>query len=89
MSKTIMMDLTQDQIRSAAKAARVTAVTCSKNPHRITLLDMGERVEAFTEGSDTTIYFFTSKRVGTNVYHPMPVIIEKMLSVLGLMEAHA
>lgn len=89
MSKSFGIALTQDELTQAAKAVGATVVPCTHNPRRVTLLDKGERLDAYSEGSDTTIYFYTGKRIGEDVKYPMPIIMEKLLGILGLLEENA
>ena len=92
MSKRMELDLSQAALTAAAKRVGATVVPCQHNDRRVTLLDRGERIDAYSDGVETTLYFYTDRtdrRVGSDSYQPMPMILEKMLGLLGMLEEHA
>jgi len=77
-----VLNITRDELMAQAKAVGLTPVPCRHNPHRVTLLGYGERAETYTEGNETTIVWHTGKKIGVEITHPMPIIVEKLLNLI-------
>lgn len=85
--KNFGLNITRDELIAKARELNITVVPCTRNHHRLTLLDRGERIESFTEnGSDTQIMWHAGAKVhGTDFAH-MPWIVERLLNALNLLE---